>query len=138
MQLDLLYEVDVPKPWEGGHPWGQRREEQRAYLEALEQIKLSDLLGFHTSWAVEHPHAAMGSPLASRGQYLSGDRVDAHVGYASRAMSGLRIGWSSPGSRKPSSARPSSSRKSGLPCTSKPASRIMRWVSAMPSPRVVR
>ena len=25
MKLDLLYEVDVPKPWDGPHPYGQRR-----------------------------------------------------------------------------------------------------------------
>jgi len=55
MKLDLLYEVDVPKPWtDGPHPYGQRRAEQRAYREALEQIRLADALGFHTVWAVEH------------------------------------------------------------------------------------
>ena len=43
MKLDLLYEVDAPKPWTGGsHPLGQRRAEQRAYREALEQIRLAD------------------------------------------------------------------------------------------------
>ena len=55
MKLDLLYEVDAPRPWsDGPHPYGQRRREQRAYKEALEQIKLADSLGFHTIWAVEH------------------------------------------------------------------------------------
>ena len=55
MKLDLLYEIDVPKPWNGGpHPTGQRRAEQRAYREAIEQVKLADSLGFHTVWAVEH------------------------------------------------------------------------------------
>lgn len=55
MKLDLLYEVDVPKPWtDGPHPYGQRRAEQRAYREALEQIRLADALGFHTVWSVEH------------------------------------------------------------------------------------
>jgi alkanesulfonate monooxygenase SsuD/methylene tetrahydromethanopterin reductase-like flavin-dependent oxidoreductase (luciferase family) len=54
MKLDLLYEVDCPKPWDGPHPQGQRRREQQAYREALEQIKLADSLGFHTIWAVEH------------------------------------------------------------------------------------
>ena len=40
MKLDLLYEIDAPQPWdEGPHPYGQRRREQRAYREALEQIK---------------------------------------------------------------------------------------------------
>ena len=54
MKLDLLYEVDVPKPWGKPHPWGQREAEQRAYREALEQIKLADKLGFNTTWHVEH------------------------------------------------------------------------------------
>lgn len=55
MKLDLLYEIDAPKPWtDGPHPYGQRRREQRAYREAIEQIKLADRLGFHTIWAVEH------------------------------------------------------------------------------------
>ncbi len=54
MKLDLLYEVDAPRPWPGPHPRGQREREQRAYFEAIEQIKLADSLGFHTVWAVEH------------------------------------------------------------------------------------
>ncbi len=54
MKLDLLYEIDVPKPWPGVHPYGQRAAEQRAYREAIEQIKLADQLGFHTTWHVEH------------------------------------------------------------------------------------
>ncbi len=54
MKLDLLYEVDAPKPWGAPHPKGQREREQRAYYEAIEQIKLADTLGFNTIWAVEH------------------------------------------------------------------------------------
>ena len=54
MKLDLLYEVDAPKPWDGPHPSGQRAAEQRAYREAVEQIRLADQLGFNTVWAVEH------------------------------------------------------------------------------------
>lgn len=54
MKLDLLYEIDAPKPWGKPHPHGQREREQRAYYEAIEQIKLADSLGFHTIWAVEH------------------------------------------------------------------------------------
>ena len=54
MKLDLLYEIDAPKPWTGSHPSGQRAAEQRAYREAVEQIALADRLGFHTVWAVEH------------------------------------------------------------------------------------
>ena len=54
MKLDLLYEVDSPRPWEGAHPYGQRAREQRAYYEAIEQIRLGDRLAFNTVWAVEH------------------------------------------------------------------------------------
>ena len=54
MKLDVLYEVDVPKPWGKPHPYGQREAEQRAYAEALEQIRLADELGFRTVWCVEH------------------------------------------------------------------------------------
>ena len=54
MKLDLLYEVDVPKPWDGPGTTGQRVSEQRAYREALEQIKLADNFGFETVWMVEH------------------------------------------------------------------------------------
>ena len=54
MKLDVLYEVDVPKPWGKPHPQGQREAEQQAYAEALEQIRLADELGFRTCWCVEH------------------------------------------------------------------------------------
>ncbi|MFD7261554.1 LLM class flavin-dependent oxidoreductase [Streptomyces sp. NPDC059874] len=54
MDLDVLYEIDVPKPWHGSHPHGQRAAEQRAYREAVEQIRLADRMGFRTVWAVEH------------------------------------------------------------------------------------
>ncbi|MFD9412345.1 LLM class flavin-dependent oxidoreductase [Streptomyces sp. NPDC059989] len=54
MDLDVLYEIDVPRPWHGAHPHGQRAAEQRAYREAVEQIRLADRMGFRTVWAVEH------------------------------------------------------------------------------------
>ncbi|MFD9307406.1 LLM class flavin-dependent oxidoreductase [Streptomyces sp. NPDC060048] len=54
MDLDVLYEIDVPRPWPGAHPHGQRTAEQRAYREAVEQIRLADRMGFRTVWAVEH------------------------------------------------------------------------------------
>ncbi|HEY3670945.1 MAG TPA: LLM class flavin-dependent oxidoreductase [Acidimicrobiia bacterium] len=55
MKLDLLYEIDSPRPWDAGpHPYGQRVREQRAYAEMLDQVKLADTLGFHIAWFVEH------------------------------------------------------------------------------------
>lgn len=54
MELGLLYEFDVPQPWAGEHPWGQRMAERRAYSENIEQIVLADKLGFEAVWLVEH------------------------------------------------------------------------------------
>ena len=38
MDLSLLYEFDLPRPWEGEHPWGQRMAERKAYQESIEQL----------------------------------------------------------------------------------------------------
>ena len=54
MKLDLLYEIDAPKPWGRPHPYGQRDAERRAYRECIEQIRLADKYDFKTIWAVEH------------------------------------------------------------------------------------
>src|SRR4051794_12680938 len=54
MKLDLLYEIDAPKPWGRPHPYGQRDAERRAYRECIEQIRLADKYDFETVWAVEH------------------------------------------------------------------------------------
>ena len=54
MKLDLFYEIDVPRPWPGEFPEGQKKAEQEAYKEAIEQIVLGDKLGFNTVWLVEH------------------------------------------------------------------------------------
>jgi alkanesulfonate monooxygenase SsuD/methylene tetrahydromethanopterin reductase-like flavin-dependent oxidoreductase (luciferase family) len=54
MELGLLYEFDVPQPWTGEHPWGQRMAERAVYRESLEQIVLADKMGFDTVWCVEH------------------------------------------------------------------------------------
>ncbi|GGZ21922.1 hypothetical protein GCM10010343_56520 [Streptomyces avidinii] len=35
MDLDVLYEIDVPRPGPGTHPHGRRTAEQRAYREAV-------------------------------------------------------------------------------------------------------
>ena len=79
MKLDLLYEVDAPQPWdEGPHPYGQRKREQRAYREALEQIKLADSLGFHTIWAVEH-HFRAGRSHCPAPEVLLGGGEEAYT-----------------------------------------------------------
>jgi alkanesulfonate monooxygenase SsuD/methylene tetrahydromethanopterin reductase-like flavin-dependent oxidoreductase (luciferase family) len=54
VKLDLFYEFDAAKPWDGPHPYGQRAREQKTYREAFEQIAFADALGYHTVWCVEH------------------------------------------------------------------------------------
>jgi alkanesulfonate monooxygenase SsuD/methylene tetrahydromethanopterin reductase-like flavin-dependent oxidoreductase (luciferase family) len=54
MDLGLLYEFDVPQPWAGEHPWGQRTAERAVYRNCIEQIVLADKVGFEAVWLVEH------------------------------------------------------------------------------------
>jgi len=39
MKLDVIYEVDAPKPWGAPHPAGRRAREQRAYAGAIERYE---------------------------------------------------------------------------------------------------
>src|SRR5438270_13535776 len=85
MKLDLLYEIDVPKPWpEKPHPYGQREAEQKAYRDALEQIALADTLGFNGVWLVGH-HFREG-----RSHCPSSEVV---LGALSQITSNLRLGF---------------------------------------------
>ena len=69
MKLDLLYEFQPKiKPWAKPHPYGQREAEQKAYREAIEQIKLADRFGFNTVWSVEHHLAVAPLPPATPGR----------------------------------------------------------------------
>ncbi|MBI2168919.1 MAG: LLM class flavin-dependent oxidoreductase [Actinobacteria bacterium] len=54
MKLDIMYEIDAPKPWGKPHPNGQREAEQAAYKRTLEQVRLADEVGFNCVWLVEH------------------------------------------------------------------------------------
>lgn len=46
-KVDLLFEVEVPRPWVTG-------KERRIFHEALEQAVFADQMGFDTIWFVEH------------------------------------------------------------------------------------
>ena len=50
MKIDLLYELQLPKPW--NKP--QHEAEYEVYWQAMEQIELADRMGFDTVWLVEH------------------------------------------------------------------------------------
>jgi len=47
MKFGIFYELSVPRPWDG-------ESERQVYLNALEQVRLADELGFDHVWAVEH------------------------------------------------------------------------------------
>src|SRR5919204_218174 len=85
MKLDLLYEIDVPKPWpDRPHPYGQREAEQRAYGDAIEQIRLADGLGFNGVWCVEH-HFREGRSHCPASEVV--------LGALSQITSNLRLGF---------------------------------------------
>jgi alkanesulfonate monooxygenase SsuD/methylene tetrahydromethanopterin reductase-like flavin-dependent oxidoreductase (luciferase family) len=85
MKLDLLYEIDAPRPWDGGpHPYGQRAREQRAYYEMLEQMRLADEVGFHIAWFVEH-HFREGRSHCPAPEVV--------IGALSQATENIRLGF---------------------------------------------
>ncbi|MCU1451302.1 MAG: monooxygenase [Acidimicrobiales bacterium] len=47
MRFGIFYELSVPRPWDG-------ETERQVYMNALEQVRLADELGFDSVWAVEH------------------------------------------------------------------------------------
>jgi alkanesulfonate monooxygenase SsuD/methylene tetrahydromethanopterin reductase-like flavin-dependent oxidoreductase (luciferase family) len=47
MKFGLFYELSVPRPW-------TRESERTVYMNALEQVRLADEIGFDQVWAVEH------------------------------------------------------------------------------------
>jgi len=47
VKFGVFYELSVPRPW-------TQDAERQVYLNALEQVRLADELGFHSVWAVEH------------------------------------------------------------------------------------
>jgi alkanesulfonate monooxygenase SsuD/methylene tetrahydromethanopterin reductase-like flavin-dependent oxidoreductase (luciferase family) len=47
MRFGIFYELSVPRPWDG-------ETEHQVYMNALEQVRLADELGFDSVWAVEH------------------------------------------------------------------------------------
>lgn len=47
MEFGVIYELSVPRPWDD-------ESERQVYMNALEQVRLADELGFSYVWAVEH------------------------------------------------------------------------------------
>jgi alkanesulfonate monooxygenase SsuD/methylene tetrahydromethanopterin reductase-like flavin-dependent oxidoreductase (luciferase family) len=80
----MLYEFEVPEPWPGGHPYGQRSAEQRAYHECMEQIAFADGFDFDTVWLVEHHFRKGMSHLPSS---------EAVLGALSQRTENLKLGF---------------------------------------------
>ncbi len=48
MKIDMMYELEMPKPWTGAHP------EYDLFWNSMAEIELADRVGFDTVWMVEH------------------------------------------------------------------------------------
>src|ERR687888_2272230 len=47
MKFGIFYELQLPRPWQGG-------DELRLYQDALTQLETADRLGYDYAWVVEH------------------------------------------------------------------------------------
>ena len=85
MKLDLLYEFQ-PKigPYDKPFPYGQKEAEQATYVEAIEEIRLADTLGFQTVWVVEH-HFRDGRSASPCNEVI--------LGALSQITSNIRLGF---------------------------------------------
>src|ERR1700749_3414862 len=84
MKLDLLYELQAPKPWSKPFPYGQREAEPQSYFDAIEQVKLADRLGYGTAWFVEH-HFREGRSHCPAPEVV--------IGALSQATENIRLGF---------------------------------------------
>jgi alkanesulfonate monooxygenase SsuD/methylene tetrahydromethanopterin reductase-like flavin-dependent oxidoreductase (luciferase family)/putative sterol carrier protein len=66
VRFSLLYELQLPRPWDGGEPEAERR----LIAEALDQIAAADRLGFHAAWVAEHHFLEEGSHASAPGVVL--------------------------------------------------------------------
>jgi len=76
VRFSLLYELQLPRPWDAD-------AERRLIAEALDQLAAADRLGFHTAWVVEHHFAEEQSHASAPGILLSA---------ASQRTTDLRLG----------------------------------------------
>jgi alkanesulfonate monooxygenase SsuD/methylene tetrahydromethanopterin reductase-like flavin-dependent oxidoreductase (luciferase family)/putative sterol carrier protein len=77
VRFSLLYEHQLPRPWEAD-------AEHRLLHEALAQVELADRLGFDTVWAVEHHFLEEYSHSSAPGVFLAA---------ASQRTKNIRLGF---------------------------------------------
>lgn len=76
MQFGTFYEHQLPKPWAQG-------DEHRLLHEALDQVELSDRLGFDYVWEVEHHHLE---------EYSHSSAPEVFLAAASQRTARIRLG----------------------------------------------
>jgi alkanesulfonate monooxygenase SsuD/methylene tetrahydromethanopterin reductase-like flavin-dependent oxidoreductase (luciferase family) len=84
MKVDLLYELQAPLPYSKPFPYGQREAEQKAYHDAIAQIRLADKLGYGTAWFVEH-HFRIGRSHSPAPEVV--------IGALSQVTDNIRLGF---------------------------------------------
>jgi alkanesulfonate monooxygenase SsuD/methylene tetrahydromethanopterin reductase-like flavin-dependent oxidoreductase (luciferase family)/putative sterol carrier protein len=67
VRFSLLYELQLPRPWDDG----RGEAERRLIAEALDQIAAADRLGFHAAWVAEHHFLEEQSHASAPGVVLS-------------------------------------------------------------------
>ena len=77
MRFSLLYEHQLPRPWDAG-------AEHRLLHEALAQVELADRLGYDTVWAAEHHFLEEHSHSSAPGVFLAA---------ASQRTKNIRLGF---------------------------------------------
>jgi alkanesulfonate monooxygenase SsuD/methylene tetrahydromethanopterin reductase-like flavin-dependent oxidoreductase (luciferase family)/putative sterol carrier protein len=77
MRFSLLYEHQLPRPWDAG-------AEHRLLQEALAQVELADRLGYDTVWAPEHHFLEEHSHSSAPGVFLAA---------ASQRTENIRLGF---------------------------------------------
>lgn len=77
MRFSLLYQHQLPRPWDAG-------AEHRLLQEALAQVELADRLGYDTVWAAEHHFLEEHSHSSAPGVFLAA---------ASQRSKNIRLGF---------------------------------------------
>jgi alkanesulfonate monooxygenase SsuD/methylene tetrahydromethanopterin reductase-like flavin-dependent oxidoreductase (luciferase family) len=76
MQFGMLYEIQVPKPW-------QVRSEYDVYQQVIAQVQLAEAMGFESCWTVEHHFLS---------EYSHCSAPEVLYGYLAAKTSRLRLG----------------------------------------------
>ncbi len=77
MKFDILFEIEVPRPWDRG-------KEARIFHECIEQAVFAERMGFDTIWFVEHHFLA---------EFAHSSAPDAMIGAIAARTSRIRLGF---------------------------------------------